>query len=1201
MIDYKRKTNIRRILTVGLAVLMVFSAFMPMITDPSYAAFTGKKGSKYKVWDGGQITYGSGNGGYSNSRKCDLDDELGVRYSYCVQPSKASPPTGTVTVDKVITDENDSGKWNALRNVVYYSPSYPGYDNNVKNVKETYYTGNFSKDWGIAHMALSYIYAGRPNDMATWGGTHASDLGDVWTKAKRLGDALWSPTSEKDDAVPDSFKVFICYMSGVQDMIVGYLEAPGHLNMTKASNRTSITDNNSCYSIAGAVYTVYDSDGKVVGTLTLKADGTSNTIDLMEGNYTVKETTAPPGYAKDTSTYNVHIESDETTTFTAKDEPITDLVNLLLTKNPVGYPHDHGEGDATLQGAVYKFSHYGSYTSQASGTPLKTWYFVTDATGKINGSSPTFAEGYTSSALYKDKDGKTCYPLGTYFIQEVKAPEGYLVNDEILTVKITEDGTDNLHVSTYNESIKGDDTIIRGGVKLSKIDNDLDEDYAQGDATLAGAEFTIYNQSKETIMVNGNEIAKGGAALVIKTNADGIAASAAKVLPYGSYLVKETKPSEGYLLNEKWSRAFRIRTDGEMIDLTADKVREAVIRGGVQIIKRDKELKKSEALGGATLNDIVMTIKNVSGRDVVVRKDLDNKTDTVNWKELKSKAELFETGMIKRVPTGQDVGKITVHWNEEKKAYTAETLSDDLPYGTYTIRESKTNATYQRTDKTEHMFEIREDGVIVAFDDNDHEAALTFDNYVYRSDVQGTKIGDGDSKRFSFVPFKIISVTNGETHVVVTDKNGFFSTKDRRSAGDLDEDEDADTARAQNPFDDLLEAEDIRSADLEARSAQILQGVWFGTGEFGSAAAMNSSFGALPYDSYILEEMSCETNEGYSLQRFYFTVDQKSQNGFVDLETITDDVPEIGTQASVGGSNTDVTPQKEIKLKDVIEYKGLKKGETYTAKGRLMDKATGEVIKDSSGKEITAEQSFTAPATSGRAFVTFTFDGSDLGGKETVVFEALYDAQGHIVAKHEDINDEGQTVTWKKPEIGTTLTDQKNNKSVVTSEKTILVDTVAYKGLDTSQWYVAYGTLMVKDTGDPLVENGTPVAAMSKPFKPLLKNGKVKVEFEINTKGLEGKELVAFETAYHLKGYKKGDDISKTPGVVVAEHKDINDKGQTIKVVKPGTPIEHSPKTGDKAPILLVLILMLLAAAAASALLKHRKARKDNEQADSEE
>ena len=118
------------------------------------------------------------------------------------------------------------------------------------------------------------------------------------------------------------------------------------------------------------------------------------------------------------------------------------------------------------------------------------------------------------------------------------------------------------------------------------------------------------------------------------------------------------------------------------------------------------------------------------------------------------------------------MGKITVHWNEAKKAYTAEILPDDLPYGTYTIRETKINKTYQRTDKSEHLFKIREDGKTVSYDDGQNEMALTFDNYVYRSDVQGTKIGDGDSRRFAFVPFKITAASNGETHVVVTDKNG---------------------------------------------------------------------------------------------------------------------------------------------------------------------------------------------------------------------------------------------------------------------------------------------------------------------------------------------------------------------------------------------------------------------------------------------
>ena len=152
--NQNRKTLAGKILSTGLGVMLVLSFLLPLVTQP-VSAFSGKKGSTYVVTDGGRITYGSGEGGYSNSRKTDLGDDLGTRYSYCVQPAKASPATGRVTVDKVITDDNDTGKWNALRNVVYYSPSYPGYDKNVKDIKGSYYTGTFTKDWAIAHLALS--------------------------------------------------------------------------------------------------------------------------------------------------------------------------------------------------------------------------------------------------------------------------------------------------------------------------------------------------------------------------------------------------------------------------------------------------------------------------------------------------------------------------------------------------------------------------------------------------------------------------------------------------------------------------------------------------------------------------------------------------------------------------------------------------------------------------------------------------------------------------------------------------------------------------------------------------------------------------------------------------------------------------------------------------------------------------------------
>ena len=145
----------KRMLTMTLALIMVLGSVIPVATQEA-SAFDGKKGSKYTVTDGGRITYGSGEGGYSNSRKCDLGDDLGSRYSYCVQPAKLSPGTGTVTVDKVVTDDNDTGKWNALRNIVYYSPSYPGYDNNVTN--NSLYLLNKLSEWSSASSSTGVTH-----------------------------------------------------------------------------------------------------------------------------------------------------------------------------------------------------------------------------------------------------------------------------------------------------------------------------------------------------------------------------------------------------------------------------------------------------------------------------------------------------------------------------------------------------------------------------------------------------------------------------------------------------------------------------------------------------------------------------------------------------------------------------------------------------------------------------------------------------------------------------------------------------------------------------------------------------------------------------------------------------------------------------------------------------------------------------------
>ena len=285
--NFEKRMN--KPIVIVLIALMILCSVVPLMADRAFA-FSGKIGSEYYTTDGGRITYAPGDGGYSNSRKTDLNDTIGNRYAYCVQPSKISPVVGKMTVDRVITDEDDTGKWNALRNIVFYSPSYPGYENNVKNIQsEPYYNGTFTHDWAVAHLAMSYVYADKPSDMETFGNTMASGLGEIWTSAKKMGDAMWKSDSSLDDGVPERFKVFISFQENAQDVIVGYMEDPGTLKMKKSSNLTTISDGNGMYDFYGAEYTVYDASGKEAGKLITDSDGISNEIELTEGTYTVKD------------------------------------------------------------------------------------------------------------------------------------------------------------------------------------------------------------------------------------------------------------------------------------------------------------------------------------------------------------------------------------------------------------------------------------------------------------------------------------------------------------------------------------------------------------------------------------------------------------------------------------------------------------------------------------------------------------------------------------------------------------------------------------------------------------------------------------------------------------------------------------------------------------------------------------------------
>ena len=254
-------------------------------------------------------------------------------------------------------------------------------------------------------------------------------------------------------------------------------------------------------------------------------------------------------------------------------------------------------------------------------------------------------------------------------------------------------------------------------------------------------------------------------------------------------------------------------------------------------------------------------------------------------------------------------------------------------------------------------------------------------------DLDFVKVKDSSMARLAGVPFKITSKTTGESHIIVTDVNGYVNTS---SSWNLHTN---NTNRGQSDED----------------------GIWFEMDREGNKTTkVDNALGALPYDLYVLDEMPCDANKGCRLlEGIEIAVTRDSVT--VKLGTLTDDAIEIETTAkdSETGGHFAKADEK-VTIVDTVKYTGLYKNKEYVMKGTLMDKETGKSLLDKEGKEITAEQKFTAKSDNGTVEMSFTFDASLMQGKTTVVFESVF-YNDLEVAVHSDIEDEGQTVTFEQP------------------------------------------------------------------------------------------------------------------------------------------------------------------------------------------
>lgn len=531
-------------------------------------------------------------------------------------------------------------------------------------------------------------------------------------------------------------------------------------------------------------------------------------------------------------------------------------------------------------------------------------------------------------------------------------------------------------------------------------------------------------------------------------------------------------------------------------------------RGGVQVTKADAELGESEAVGGnghaaegvgTTLSGIEFAITNASENKVLVGDA---------WYE-----------------PGEVIAVIETAWDDGIGSYVARTAPDALPYGTYTIQETATNDSYLLTDGEPRTFEIRTDGIVVTADAEGGE--LVFHDQVVRNDLKLSKKAE-DTNASLQVPFAITNVATGETHVLVTDRNGQASTEAGWNKH----------THNTNANDHLLEAEAIASDMMDPEA-----GIWFGLGEDGSSAPADDALGALPYGQYTLEELPCEANEGYELITKTFWVERDSGVAEAVWMTLDDkEGPKIETQAA-DAADGDQTAQAggQVTIVDTVYYENLEFGGTYTLTGTLMVKSTGEPLLDAEGSPVTATKEFTANNTNGSVDIEFTFDASLLAGEDVVAFESLV-KDSIEVAVHADIEDEGQTVHFV--DIGTTAADAADGDKLVTGSEVIIADEVAFEGLTPGGSYTLEATLMDAETGEPLKSGegllATDVAATVE-FTPEAAEGTQTVELSFDSSGLGGHRLVVFEK------------LLDAEGTVLAVHEDIEDEGQSVTVVEIGT------------------------------------------------
>ena len=857
-----------------------------------------------------------------------------------------------------------------------------------------------------------------------------------------------------------------------------------------------------------------------------------------------------------------------------------------------------------------------------------------------------------AGSITTDKDGwgilEELEP-GDYWVKETKQAPGHATDPTVYPVKVASDETARVNGKTVSDIPQSDPV----GMLVGKVDADTGESRRQGDATLAGALFTVrYYAGDYADAVAAEASGAPARTWVFETDGDGFAYLADEYkhsgdalyyqtngdasIPLGTVLVQETRAPQGYNLDDGHGGALAYGTY---------RVREVIPQDVADAFK---------AKWGKTLLPVEDWKTTIHEEGQYDPPQLVN--DHIPQTPLKVVKVDAETG--KQVPlpvsfqledASGELVTYTSHYPVEETiaTWTANergelTLPMLLEEGDYTLKEVQAPYGYVKEleGKAFHVGEDYngwDDPLVIEFSNMPQKATITVaksdswtgdavDESVYIVKAAET-IQTPDGTIRAHEGEIVATLTTGEDGKATTPelylgtytvyeakaKDGYAldiveKTVALEYAGQEVAVYDHEEAVTNTPTDP--EIKKVDALDPETPVAGAVFHVWNDEGTFDEEMTTDEngiiSLAYAKHGSYHIQETAAP--EGYVIA----DLDEEGSPTIIDFkvndqgmiewdesgamaqahEFTLENMPKTmkTTATDLESGTHEGQAREELTIVDTIAYTGLVPGNEYTVSGTLMDKASGEPALDDAGNQVRASTTFTADESCGTVDVTFTFAGASLAGKSLVAFETM-EFEGAEYMVHADIDDVEQTVAIA--DIATQARDAETGTNVSTvGEHVKLVDTVAYTGLAPGSTYKLFTMLMNKATGNPILgDDGLPIVGTTE-FVPETPDGTIDVEVEIDTRELAGHDIVFFEK------------LSDAQENIVATHEDINDGGQTVSfpepepVPEPENPGKGYPKTGAFAeadPVTASVAVILLCGIAGATYAYVRRSRKQTD------